>query len=168
MRLRVKGPKSAAGVRMIELDEELLTLLRQHRDRQAAERSAAGRAWVDHGLIFCSRLGTPLLPGNLLRQFRRLLRLAGVPSHFRVHDLRHTAVSSLLAAGIPLAEVAQLAGHASPAITSALYTHAVPRTRAPATRQVADFYRQADEARAEPRAEGPDAPGAPVRPDGPR
>jgi hypothetical protein len=88
-----------------------------------------------------------------------------------VHDLRHTAVSSLLAAGIPLAEVSQLAGHASPAITSALYAHAVPRTGAPATRQVADFYRQADEARAEPRAEGPDAPGAPggpARGDGPR
>jgi integrase len=143
--IHVKGPKTAAGVRVIELDGELLTLLRQHRTRQAEERLAAGPAWVDHGLIFCSRLGTPLLSGNLLRQFRRLLRLAGVPGHFRVHDLRHTAVSSLLAAGIPLAEVSQLAGHASPAITSALYTHAVPRTRAPATRQVADFYREGGE-----------------------
>jgi integrase len=158
-RLRVKGPKSAAGVRVIELDDELLGLLRQHRARQAGERLAAGRAWVDHGLVFCSRLGTPLLSGNLLRQFRRLLRLAGVPAHFRVHDLRHTAVSSLLAAGIPLAEVSQLAGHASPAITSALYAHAVPRTRAPATRQVADFYRQTDGPRAEGPGDGPGAPG---------
>jgi integrase len=138
----MRAPKTGAGTRMIELEEELLDVLRQHRRRQIAERLLAGPAWVDHGLVFCSQSGTPLLSGGLLRTFRVLLARAGLPTSYCVHDLRHTAVSSLLVAGVPLAEVAQLAGHASPAITSALYAHAIRRSRSPATAQLAAFYRR--------------------------
>jgi integrase len=96
----------------------------------------------------------------VLRAFRRLLARAGLPTHYRVHDLRHTAVSSLLVAGIPLAEVAQLAGHAGPQITAALYAHAVRRSRSPATAQLAAFYRSgAEEADEEAVASGSDADG---------
>lgn len=41
------------------------------------------------------------------------------------HWLRHTAISHALAGGTPLADVARRAGHANPAITAAIYTHAV-------------------------------------------
>ena len=152
--LETKAPKTAAGARQIDLDDELLEALRHHRRRQLAERQRAGSAWTEHRLVFCSRWGTPLMSGNILRAFRRLLARAGLSTHFRVHDLRHTAVSSLLIAGIPLAEVAQLAGHAGPQITAALYAHAVRRSRSPATAQLAAFYRSgAEAAGAEPGAE---------------
>ena len=138
-----QGAQDGRRTRLIDLDDELLDALRRHRDRQEAERRALGPAWVDHGLVFCSRWGTPLLSGNELRRFRQLLGRAGPPTHHRVQDLRHTAVSSLLVAGVPLAEVAQLAGHASPQITSLLYAHAIRRSkRAPATAELARFYRE--------------------------
>jgi len=45
--------------------------------------------WTDHGLVFTSGVGTPLLGGNLNRSFKATLRRAGLPEvHF--HDLRHT------------------------------------------------------------------------------
>jgi predicted ATPase len=84
-----------------------------------------------------------LLSGNVLRDFRMLLARAGVPVAYRLHDLRHTAGSHLLAEGVPLPEVSQILGHANPAITARLYAHALKRTRGATFRQLSDYYRRA-------------------------
>lgn len=52
------------------------------------------------------------------------------------HSLRHCWVSHVLAAGIPLAEVSKLAGHANVAITAEVYAHAVDPTAAGAAAAV--------------------------------
>jgi hypothetical protein len=39
-------------------------LLRAHRRRQAAAGLALGEAWQDFGLVFPSRVGTPMEPDN--------------------------------------------------------------------------------------------------------
>ena len=135
------GGKTAANQRVLELTDALVAALLEHRRRQDGARRAAGRAWVPHDLIFCTRYGTPLLPGALLRRFRRLLEAAGLPAHHRLHDLRHTAVQSLLLGGVPLPEVSGAAGHASPAVTSALYAHAVRRVPARLLGALGEFYR---------------------------
>lgn len=152
-RLHTKDPKTEAGTRLLELDDELVEVLCRHRSWQSQEREWAGPRWVDHGLIFATPWGTPLLSGNVLRDFRKLLARAGVPVHYRMHDLRHTAASHLLADGVPLPEVSQILGHASPAITARLYAHAVKRTRGSAFRQLGDYYRR------EAGAAGAPAPG---------
>jgi hypothetical protein len=66
-----------------------------------------------------------------------------VPTPYRLHDLRHTAGSHLLAEGVPLPEVSQILGHANPAITARLYAHAVRRERGAAFRQLGAYYRRA-------------------------
>jgi integrase len=139
--LAIRRSKTAAGVRLVALDADVMALLRAHRARQDVARLAAGPRWASTGLLFCTAYGAPLLGGNVLRAFRRLLRRAGLPDGSRLHDLRHTAVSALLADGVPLAEVAQLAGHANPGVTARLYAHAIRRTSAPATGRLARFYR---------------------------
>jgi len=136
-----EGGKTAANRRVLELTDELVAALRAHRRRQDAAHRAAGAAWVDHDLIFCTRYGTPLLAGHLLDRFRALLRAAGLPAHHRFHDLRHTAVQSLLLGGVPLPEVSGAAGHASPAVTSALYAHAVRRVPARLLGALGAYYR---------------------------
>ena len=159
--LVTKDPKTRAGTRAIRLDDDLLDRLRRHRERQAEERLRAGSRWcAGHDLIFCTRWGTPLLAGNVLRAFRGLLGRAGLPTHHRVHDLRHTAVSSLLVAGVPLAEMAQLAGHANPQTTASLYVHAVNHSGRAATGQLAAFYELAGAAApgARPGSAAPAAP----------
>jgi integrase len=45
------------------------------------------------------------------------------------HGLRHTAASTLLALGMPVPEVAEKMGRASPAITLNLYAHVIPGRR---------------------------------------
>lgn len=55
------------------------------------------------------------------RHHDRAIEALGMP-HTRIHDLRHTYASTLLQAGIPLAEVGKLMGHLS-VITTARYAH---------------------------------------------
>jgi integrase len=57
-----------------------------------------------------------------------LIANAGLPPS-RVHDLRHTAASLLLAQGVPAPEVSRMLGHASVDITYRLYAHAVPQAQ---------------------------------------
>ena len=39
--------------------------------RQNERRLTAGPVWRDHGLVFCSEVGTPILGSNLWRQYKR-------------------------------------------------------------------------------------------------
>jgi integrase len=57
--------------------------------------------------------------------FERAVKKAGLASKFRWHDMRHDFCSRLVAAGVPLLEVQQLAGHASYK-TTLRYAHLSP------------------------------------------
>ena len=54
----------------------------------------------------------------------------------RVHDLRHTHASLLLAAGMPVKVVSERLGHASPTVTLTVYAHVMPGNQ----RQAADTF----------------------------
>jgi site-specific recombinase XerD len=56
--------------------------------------------WQEHDLVFPSEIGTPIHPTNVNREFKKLLDRAGLPREYRVHDLRHSTATYLLAAGI--------------------------------------------------------------------
>jgi integrase len=68
-------------------------------EQQETDRLAANvEFWEDWGLIFTTRLGTPLSPRNDYRDFRRLVAAAGL-RRVRLHD-RHTAASLMSAQGV--------------------------------------------------------------------
>ncbi|MGH3302039.1 MAG: hypothetical protein ACRDOK_10230 [Streptosporangiaceae bacterium] len=52
-------PKTRTSVRRVWLDDETITLLREHRKAQLAARLRAGEAWQDNDLIFCRDDGSP-------------------------------------------------------------------------------------------------------------
>lgn len=54
--------------------------------------------------------------------FQAALTAAGLPK-FRFHDLRHSAATFLIAAGIPLKHVSELLGHSTITITADIYGH---------------------------------------------
>jgi integrase len=103
------APPKRDSTRRIHIQEDLISLLRTHRvhlqDRQQEMEEAY--AWSDLDLVFPSLRGTPMLATNLLRQFREDARRAGVPG-IRLHDMRDTAASTLLASGTPLILVSEI------------------------------------------------------------
>ena len=123
-------------------------MLKAHRDRQAFTRKAAGDAWQDHDLIVCTSTGTPINPNNVTRSYQRLVMLAGVPE-IRVHDLRHTAATMLLRAGVPAKIVSERLGHATIAITLDTYSHVLPDMQELAVEAMSALMRGAETDRSE-------------------
>ena len=85
-------PKTATSCRTLTMPAALIGKLREHRIRQLEEQQLAGTRWRDHGLVFASTVGTPMIPRNLVRSFKALLERAGLPD-VRFHDLRHSCAS---------------------------------------------------------------------------
>jgi len=73
--------------------------------------------YVFPGLGETDRLGRPI------RLFKKLCRQAGIPEHYRIHDLRHAWCSAGVYAGIPLEVLSLCARHSTPAVTR-IYSHA--------------------------------------------
>ncbi|MBP1466173.1 site-specific integrase [Candidatus Chloroploca sp. M-50] len=88
-RLERSTTKTEASVRTIALPLRLVNALKQHRACQEAEQKAAAN-WSKSGMVFTSRIGTPLAPESLTEHFKALLEKAGLPKTVRFHDLRHT------------------------------------------------------------------------------
>jgi integrase len=89
-------PKNNKG-RSVRLTAQAVQALRDHRKRQVEERLKYDGFWQDHGLVFPTRVGTPVSRHNLVaRSFKPLLKRAGLPD-IRFHDLRHTCATLMLA-----------------------------------------------------------------------
>ena len=131
-----KAPKTEGSRRTVELDAHLVDVLRAHRERQQVERRLMGDTYQDHDLIFCQVDGRPLDGQSLARhEFRRLLKLARCPI-VRFHDLRHSAATAYLTAGVDLKTVSSILGHSSVAITGDLYAHTIAGAKRQATAQL--------------------------------
>ena len=65
-------------------------------------------------------------PGNLHRQFKTVLKRAGLPTTVRFHDLRHSFATLLLDQGVPLVIVRDMLGHTQISTTADIYGHVLP------------------------------------------
>ncbi len=115
--------KTAKSRRTLALPQTAVQALREHRKRQAEDRLAAGALWQDHGLVFASAIGTLLDAANVRREFRKITEAAGLGIGWAPRDLRHTFVSLMSADGVPIEEIARLAGHNRTATTELVYRH---------------------------------------------
>jgi integrase len=118
-----QAAKNLTSRRTIPLPAFAIAALSHHRERQQTERQFAGDQWKETGLVFTTSIGTPLEPSNLLRHFHGILEVLNIDRR-RIHDLRHTAASLLLAQGATLHEVKEILGHSQIALTANLYGHA--------------------------------------------
>jgi integrase len=118
--------KTRRGRRQINLTPRTVNAFKAHRKRQLEEKMKLAGLYKDHGLIFASRVGTPVNPENLVkRSFKPLLEKADLPE-IRFHDLRHTCATLLLGRGVHPKLVQELLGHATIAMTLDTYSHYLP------------------------------------------
>ena len=131
--LEVGETKTASSRRTIPVGKTATQSLRVHRTRQIEERLRVGPAWADNGLVFTNEIGG-LLDGVTVTKssFYPLLRRAALP-RVRFHDLRHSAATLLLEAGLHPRVVAERLGHASPSLVMDTYGHVTERMQKDAT-----------------------------------
>ncbi len=108
-------PKTAAGERLVPMFGSLRQTLLEERARSAFKGS--------DDFVFPSADGSARSPNGWLKwEFYPALKRAQVRP-FRFHDLRHFAVSQLIAQGANILQIARIAGHADPSITLRVYAH---------------------------------------------
>jgi len=113
--------KTAKSRRTLGLPQAVVEALREHRLRQDEEKLAAGELWKDGDLVFTTTVGTQLDAANVRRYFRSVCRTAGIGEDWAPRELRTSFVSLLSASGVPVEEVARLAGHSSSRTTEVIY-----------------------------------------------
>jgi integrase len=119
-RQQLRRPKTDSGIRSVPLFPSVDAAF-----RELAARAVERGRYAPDELVFASMRGTPLQPSNFRqRVWDSALRLASLEGEgYRFHDLRHTCVSRLVAAGADVKLIQAVAGHANPLITLKRYSH---------------------------------------------
>lgn len=140
--LKVQTPKTETSVRKVTLPKTVVDTLRSHRRRQAGEKLAAGSSYQDSGLVFCSYIGTPLNPENLVKRFfYPVVEKAGLPK-ITFHGLRHTHATLLLENKQSANAVADRLGHSNPGFTLRTYGHTTRETHHQLAEELENIIRQ--------------------------
>ncbi len=113
--------KTPEGTRRIQLPDHLVRGIREHQVQQGEDRAAMGWGATDY-LFTSVANGGMLKPDRIYAAFRTIAKEVGLEG-FRLHDLRHSAATFLLAEGVKIKRVQAILGHASAATTMDIYAH---------------------------------------------
>jgi integrase len=114
--------KTKRSRRTLALPQRCVDALREHWTRQDGLKRQAGSRWQDNDLVFPSRVGTPWDASHVRREFRKVVEAAGLdPWAWTPRELRHSFVSLMSDAGVPVEQIARLVGHSGTATTEAVY-----------------------------------------------
>ncbi|WP_207309718.1 site-specific integrase [Streptomyces kasugaensis] len=101
-----------------------LKALRMRRAQQTGDRKAAGALWQDsHDLIFTTKYGTPIEPGNLTRMFALRARRAGLRV-IPLRNTRHTCAALLVLLKVHPKVAQRILRHSQIAMTMEVYAEA--------------------------------------------
>ncbi|MGP3990667.1 tyrosine-type recombinase/integrase [Streptomyces sp. 3N207] len=113
-RLVDKAPKSAAGVRVVSIPEEIVSDIRTHLDRY----SGSGH----DGHVFLGVQGGRLRRSNFRATWVKALKAAGLSAEVHFHDLRHTGNTLASNTGASTRELMTRLGH-STSRAALIYQH---------------------------------------------
>ncbi|MEY9841220.1 tyrosine-type recombinase/integrase [Streptacidiphilus sp. EB103A] len=125
-------PKTMRSLRTIALPASCVVRLQSHQAQQVQERAEAGMDWQPlesqpKGLVFTTLTGRPLDPRNINRSLTALCKRAALRP-VRVHDLRHTSASLMLAEGVAVRTIMETLGHSNISMTLDTYAHVMETT----------------------------------------
>ena len=123
--VRFTATKSGRG-RPVKIGPALVDRLGAHRKRQLLERMRRPASlWEEQDLVFPGPRGDVLRRQSLVQRYERLIREASV-KRIKIHELRHTAASLMMEAGLPPKVVSETLGHSSVKLTLDTYSHVSP------------------------------------------
>lgn len=143
----VKSPKTQAGYRTIKLPGEVFDILKKLRKEQQVEIMKQGTNWkgttgrdMDDNFLFTQSDGSMMNVSSPRVKFGKILANYNAMvdrrieegtateedklPQIRLHDLRHTSASLLIASGVDPVTVSYILGHSDPSITMKVYSHA--------------------------------------------
>ncbi len=124
LKVTTGSPKSGKA-RDVDMSAQLASMLTKLRVRRCEEALSRGDGepspWV-----FATPAGGPLDESAVRKAMRRVLKRAGLPTHFTPHCLRHTFATLMIQRGVPLAYIKEQLGHSSIKVTVDTYGRWLP------------------------------------------
>ena len=141
----LKEPKSEAGKRVIAIDPITVESLRTWKQFQADALAILELKQSKDTPVCCSDKGGFLNPTNYSRWWRAFAEAHGFKG-LKLHELRHTQATQLVANGVDMKTVQYRLGHSSATLTMNLYAHALPENDEKAAALIGNLFSSAPEA----------------------
>ena len=131
----LKEPKTESSIRTISVPKEIILMLKQlKKDRLAAKL----RGEKSHReLIFYDKNLNPIAQDVVSKRFRLFLDENNL-KHIRFHDLRHSHVTLLINAKVPIKVISERVGHSNVNTTLNIYSHALKEMDQEASDKISD------------------------------
>lgn len=136
-------PKTDGSIRMIEMEDEVMQLLKSHRKRQMKIHASYQKEFNDYhngNFVFCRANGYPYIQKNIITRMSRLLEYTKIEKTATPHIFRHSHISMMAEAGIDLATIMERVGHDDPQTTLKIYTHVTKKMKKDASDKISNLY----------------------------
>ena len=121
----LKEPKTESSIRTVNIPEQLIQKLRQHRVKCLARKMQLGKNYTDTDFIIVHPDGKPIYPEYLSQIFTKLQKVANLPK-CRFHDLRHLCASIMFLQGVDVKTAQKIFGHKDFTTILSIYTYVFP------------------------------------------
>ena len=118
--------KNASSLRSIKVEQKLIDELKFYKHKHEQRKLLYGNKYEqEHDFIIENEDGSFCDPAYFTDKIfkRQLLKKAGLPSHYRMHDCRHTHATWLISKGVNIKAVSERLGHKSIRTTLDTYAH---------------------------------------------
>jgi integrase len=120
-------PKTLTSIRKITIDDQMVLLLKKHRQQQVEQKMRLRSIWHDEDFVIAREDGFPMSPRFVHYRMKRLEKFFHrepvKKKKLHPHMLRHTHTSMLTEAGADLRAIMQRLGHSDSKTTLSVYTH---------------------------------------------
>lgn len=139
-------PKTEGSIRTIEVEDEIMQLLKSHRKRQMKIKMKYRHEleeFHDANFVFCRANGYPYIQKDIGRRMKRLLEFTTITKNATPHIFRHSHISMLTEARVDLATIMERVGHEDIKTTMKIYTHVTNKMKKDASAKVKTLYESA-------------------------
>lgn len=142
-------PKTKTSKRDIPMLGVCYDLLLEQRQNQEEQKNLLGEWWEPlkglENLVFTSNDGKPVSREKVTAELNKIIKkmhddYVNIPQ-FTFHSLRHTFATRGLEQGISLKIMQTILGHTTLAMTSDLYSHVLPTTKAQEMEKMAEVFK---------------------------
>lgn len=144
MNYQLVTPKTEGSVRTIEIDDDLIKVLQQHKAVQNEVRMKYRDIYHDEDFVIAkmvSYYGYPELIKQVENRTKRLLKITNLSEDITPHSFRHTHTSLLAELGIELHEIMDRLGHKDDATTRNVYLHVTKERKKEASQKFSELMR---------------------------
>lgn len=125
-------PKTKTSIRKITIDDNVVQLLKRHKQMQNQQKMLVRQLWHDEDFIITRDDGHPMSPRFVhyrMKRLEKMIKEKGITKSLHPHLLRHTHTSMLTEAGVDLRAIMGRLGHSDAKTTLSVYTHVTQKMK---------------------------------------